>query len=157
MRPRPGSVSGRIYAVSTLGSFIGTFLPGLLLIPTIGTYRTFLAISGLMLLVALVLLVAHLRLASGAALAWMPLVIAGLAVVGVQRLRQSHQRADLRDRIVLQLHPGAAGWRLPLSAPERGPGRALDLPPHPTALRRAVGTGPGGALFQPPRRTTRPT
>lgn len=48
-----GSVSGRIYGISTLGSFIGTFLPVLFLIPTIGTYRTFLAISAVLLVFAL--------------------------------------------------------------------------------------------------------
>jgi spermidine synthase len=79
-----GSISGRIYAVSTLGSFIGTFLPGLLLIPTIGTYRTFLAISALLLLVALGLLWRTCGWRPAAALAWMPLAIAGLAVLGVQ-------------------------------------------------------------------------
>ncbi len=44
-----GNVAGQLYALSTLGSFIGTFLPVLLLIPTLGTTRTFL-ISGLFLL-----------------------------------------------------------------------------------------------------------
>jgi spermidine synthase len=48
-----GKISGRIYALSTLGSFIGTFLPVLLLIPLIGTYRTFLTISAILLAVAL--------------------------------------------------------------------------------------------------------
>ncbi len=33
-----GSFSGRVYAVSTIGSFIGTFLPVLWLIPAVGTY-----------------------------------------------------------------------------------------------------------------------
>lgn len=49
-----GKTSGVIYAISTLGSFIGTFLPVLLLIPTIGTYRTFLTASALLLIVALI-------------------------------------------------------------------------------------------------------
>lgn len=48
-----GVTSGRIYAVSTLGSFIGTFLPVLVLIPTIGTTRTFLVFSLFLLFVAL--------------------------------------------------------------------------------------------------------
>ncbi|HNR46961.1 MAG TPA: fused MFS/spermidine synthase, partial [Anaerolineaceae bacterium] len=34
-----GSTAGRIYAISTLGSFVGTFLPVLILVPLIGTYR----------------------------------------------------------------------------------------------------------------------
>ena len=45
-----GQVSGRIYAISTIGSFIGTFLPNLVLIPLIGTYRTFI-VFGILLLV----------------------------------------------------------------------------------------------------------
>ncbi len=40
-----GNTAGRIYAVSTLGSFIGTFLPNLVLIPTLGTYRTFILLA----------------------------------------------------------------------------------------------------------------
>ncbi len=40
-----GNVAGRITAISTLGSFIGTFLPNLVLIPNIGTRRTFLLLA----------------------------------------------------------------------------------------------------------------
>jgi spermidine synthase len=37
-----GTVAGRFYALSTAGSLLGTFLPALVLIPAIGTQRTFL-------------------------------------------------------------------------------------------------------------------
>ena len=45
-----GSVAGRLYALSTVGSLLGTFLAALVLIPAIGTRRTLLAAA---LLVAL--------------------------------------------------------------------------------------------------------
>ncbi len=48
-----GNVAGRLYAISTLGSIIGTFTPVLVLIPSIGTARTFLVFSGLLLVIAL--------------------------------------------------------------------------------------------------------
>lgn len=47
-----GQVSGRIYAISTIGSFIGTFIPTLLSIPLIGTYRTFVLFGFILILVA---------------------------------------------------------------------------------------------------------
>ena len=43
-----GAVAGRLYALSTAGSLLGTFLPALVLIPGIGTQRTFLAIAALL-------------------------------------------------------------------------------------------------------------
>lgn len=74
-----GRISGRIYAISTLGSFTGTFLPVLVLIPLVGTMLTFLIFSGFLLLVALV----GLWLAEGwrktLTLAWMPVTLAILA------------------------------------------------------------------------------
>ncbi len=47
-----GQIAGRVYAVSTLGSFLGAFLPDLLLIPTIGTRLTFVLLSLLLFIVA---------------------------------------------------------------------------------------------------------
>ena len=48
-----GQTAGRVYAISTAGSFLGTFLPDLLLVPTIGTRNTFILMSLLLLVVAL--------------------------------------------------------------------------------------------------------
>ena len=43
-----GAVAGRLYALSTAGSLLGTFLPALVLIPAFGTQRTFLVIAALL-------------------------------------------------------------------------------------------------------------
>ncbi|HCS40341.1 MAG TPA: spermine synthase [Anaerolineaceae bacterium] len=78
-----GKISGRIYAISTLGSFLGTFVPTLLLIPTIGTYRTFLVLASLLMLFSFI----GLTLTSGwrklIPYLWMPLVIVALFIWGV--------------------------------------------------------------------------
>ncbi|HWQ46325.1 MAG TPA: fused MFS/spermidine synthase, partial [Longilinea sp.] len=79
-----GKISGRIYAISTLGSFVGTFLPTLILIPTIGTYRTFLVLSGLLLLVALYGLWWAGKFKALWPYLWMPVVVIGLAILGVR-------------------------------------------------------------------------
>src|SRR4029450_5774284 len=43
-----GAVAGRLYALSTAGSLLRTFLPALVLIPGIGTQRTLLALAALL-------------------------------------------------------------------------------------------------------------
>ena len=48
-----GHTAGSIYALSTLGSLLGTFLPALALIPNLGTRLTFLTLALLLLLVSL--------------------------------------------------------------------------------------------------------
>lgn len=76
-----GEISGRIYAVSTLGSFVGTFLPVLVFIPLFGTTFTILAFSGYLLLVALVGLGISTGWRRVMRLVWMPVVLVVLAVL----------------------------------------------------------------------------
>jgi len=49
---RAGEIAGRLYALSTAGSILGTFLPVVLLIPLIGTRRTMLATAAVLALAA---------------------------------------------------------------------------------------------------------
>jgi spermidine synthase len=76
-----GQVSGRIYAISTLGSFLGTFLPGLALIPLIGTTLTFIVFSVALLLVALAGLWRTSGWRSALRWAWMPVLLGLLAAI----------------------------------------------------------------------------
>jgi spermidine synthase len=78
---RAGQVSGQIYAISTLGSFIGTFLPTLVTIPAIGTKNTFLVFSLLLLFVALAGLGRFASRRDMLVHMWMPVLIAIVAVL----------------------------------------------------------------------------
>ena len=76
-----GRISGRLYAISTLGSFIGTFLPVLVFIPLVGSTYTFLIFSGFLMAVALI----GLGLSEGWRTAvrwlWLPILLAVLAAI----------------------------------------------------------------------------
>ncbi len=76
-----GVVSGSIYAISTLGSFIGTFLPVLVTIPTIGTRLTFFSFSLLLLIVALAGLGLYANRRALLIYLWMPIVLIVVAVI----------------------------------------------------------------------------
>jgi predicted membrane-bound spermidine synthase len=54
-----GGTSGSIYALGTVGSIAGSFLPVLVLVPWIGTTRTFLALSMLLIIPAIIGLLLH--------------------------------------------------------------------------------------------------
>jgi predicted membrane-bound spermidine synthase len=77
-----GKISGRVYAISTLGSLLGTFLPVVFIIPEFGTFRTFLLFAGILYIVAFV----GLWRAQGTRtlrFLWMPATIALLSFVAL--------------------------------------------------------------------------
>jgi spermidine synthase len=85
-----GQISGQIYAISTLGSFIGTFLPTLITIPAIGTTKTFLLFSLILLFVALAGLGRFASRREMLRLFWMPVLLAIIAVIFAnQALKQN--------------------------------------------------------------------
>ena len=86
-----GAVAGRVYAISTLGSFIGTFLPVLLLIPALGTYRTFITLSAMLMAVAFWGLANTVNWQAVLRLLWMPLLLAAASFYGLRGLDKSGQ------------------------------------------------------------------
>ncbi|MEO5887332.1 MAG: fused MFS/spermidine synthase [Anaerolineales bacterium] len=76
-----GQVSGQIYAISTLGSFIGTFLPTLVTIPAIGTKNTFLLFSMILLIVALIGLARFANRREMLKRLWMPIMLIVIALL----------------------------------------------------------------------------
>ena len=79
-----GKTAGLLSAISTLGSFIGTFLPVLVLVPLIGTYRTFLFFSSLLMLVATLGYFVYVNVKSWLHFSWMPLVLILLWIFGAK-------------------------------------------------------------------------
>jgi spermidine synthase len=91
-----GRISGTIYAISTLGSLLGTFLPTLFLIPELGTFRTFLLFSGILYLIGWIGLWQIVKTRALRWL-WMPVVILILAIV----MLNGPLRAPLADAALL--------------------------------------------------------
>lgn len=72
---KAGQISGKVYAISTLGSFLGTFAPDLLLIPWVGTRLTFVILAVFLLVVALIGLGLRDGWVNALKLVWMPAVL----------------------------------------------------------------------------------
>jgi len=79
-----GKTAGLLSAISTLGSFIGTFLPVLILIPLMGTYRTFLFFSSLLMTIATIGLMKIGGLRQWFKFSWMPIILVLLWIFGTQ-------------------------------------------------------------------------
>ncbi len=91
-----GKIAGQVYAISTLGSLFGTFLPVLITIPQIGTARTFLLFSGLLFAIAFIALL-HIERRRTLLYLLMPVLIALLALAVLDGpLRQPAAGARLR-------------------------------------------------------------
>jgi len=77
-----GKTAGRMYAISTLGSILGTFAPVLYLIPELGTTQTFLVFSLILLAIGLIGLATQSRWAA-LQLLWMPVVLIVWAAIAL--------------------------------------------------------------------------
>ncbi|MBC8503833.1 MAG: fused MFS/spermidine synthase [Anaerolineales bacterium] len=78
---KAGQISGKIYAISTLGSFVGTFIPVIVLIPLIGTTFTFLVFALFLNLVALFGLWRGAGSRAALKWSWMPVLLGLLAIL----------------------------------------------------------------------------
>lgn len=131
-----GRVSGAIYAISTMGSLLGTFLPTLFTLPELGTTGTFLLFAGILYLVALIGLYTQI---GGRALVWiwMPVVLVILLVAFPRTpLRAAAEGAVLLEERetsynYIQVQEDANGYRL-LSLNE---GQGVHSIYHPTIYR----------------------
>ncbi len=145
-----GRISGQIYAISTLGSFIGTFLPILILLPYVGVYRSFLVVSGLLMGVALFGLWRAVSLRAALVYLWAPLLLLAILFFGlpgsdrltsgmIYEAKSSYnyiQVVDKNDLRVLRLNEGQGQhsvyhptrliyngpWEMVLAAPFFNPG-----------------------------------
>lgn len=101
-----GAVAGRLYALSTAGSLVGIFLPALVLIPAVGTQRTFLVIAALLALSSCFLL--------GARYAVVALGLAALVAIPPGAVKSSegliHEETSFHQYI--RVEEGSDGRRL---------------------------------------------
>jgi len=86
-----GVTSGQISALSTVGSFLGTFITVLVLIPLIGTYRTFIIFSLVMLFIAFVGLIIFEGRKAILPYFWMPIIILLLLIFGIRGADKSSE------------------------------------------------------------------
>lgn len=88
---KTGGIAGKISAISTLGSFLGTFFTVIVLIPLIGTYRTFLLLSLTMLVVVFLGFILIKQNRYVLIYIWMPIIITALFIFGVRGTDKNSQ------------------------------------------------------------------
>ena len=93
-----GQTAGSLYALSTIGSITGSFLPVLVLIPAIGTAATFAALSLSLLVPAVAGLIAMRARPVALAAAAAALAIPGLAMVAPHTIRPADRGVLLAER-----------------------------------------------------------
>jgi len=122
-----GKTAGRLSAISTLGSFLGTFLPVIVLVPLIGTYRTFLFFSSVLMLIALLGLWVYVGIKSWLRYAWMPLILILLWVFGTQGADKGTQHMVFEAESAYNYIQVIEERWIPVAAFERRSGCAFGL------------------------------
>lgn len=93
-----GNTAGSIYALSTLGSIAGSFLPVLLLIPTLGTTRTYLVLALALLLPSIVGLLLVRSVVPAAAALLIGLLVPAAAAAAPAGMRPAERGVLLDER-----------------------------------------------------------
>jgi spermidine synthase len=123
-----GRIVGRLYAISTIGSIVGTFLAGFYLLPFLGAGRTLYLVAGCLLVLATILAPFSLQWRRGA------IVVFYLAAIAAQELRTVYL-AKAHD--VVQINTQYSTVQIFTSTDYRTgkPVRNLTIDPHYTQSR----------------------
>ena len=144
-----GEVAGRMYAISTVGSLLGTFLSSLLLIPLLGTQRTFLTFAVALAVVA----------ASGLGFRWLlaPVAVAALMAVPVGTVKAAGEGRVIHEADTTQQYARVVEYPDGERHLELNEGQAVHSVYRPeTVLTNNVWDGyvidPFAVLAEPPRK-----